>query len=372
MRGTLPHTVERLAAVVLAAGQGTRMKSSLPKVLHPVLGRPLVDYAVNTALDVTGSRPVLVVGHGADQVKAALGERAEYALQVEQLGTGHAVLQARDILLGQADQVLVWYADMPLISGAMLRRLLAQHAASDATFTLVTLVADDPRGFGRVVRGPDGNAQAVVEEVDCAPAQLAIRELNAGVYCFEAEWLWNNLPALPVSRKGEYYLTDAVALAVSQGRTVGAFVCEEPDELLGINTRVHLAEAEAAVRQRINRRWMEAGVTIIDPATTIVEPGVEIGRDTELQPGTLLRGRTRIGSHCQLGPFTLIEDSVLGDGCVVVMSVVRNATVASGSQLGPFANVTDQASLGQGAVAMGAVEDDHPALNKGSTFGRGQ
>jgi bifunctional UDP-N-acetylglucosamine pyrophosphorylase/glucosamine-1-phosphate N-acetyltransferase len=330
----------RLAAVVLAAGQGARMKSSLPKVLHPVLGRPLVGYAIDTAVEVTGRAPVLVVGHGAEQVRETLGDRAEYALQAEQLGTGHAVLQARDALLGRADQVLVWYADMPLISPALLRPLLAQHLASNATFTLVTVIADDPRGFGRVIRGADQNVLAVVEEVDCAPEQLTVRELNAGVYCFEAEWLWRNLPLLPVSRKGEYYLTDAVALAVSQGCRVGAFVYEDPDELLGINTRAHLSEAEAAMRRRINRCWMEAGVTMIDPATTTVEPGVVIGRDTVIQPGTLLRGNTVIGSQCQLGPHSLIESSVVGDGCSVVMSLVRDASLADGAQVGPFATVT--------------------------------
>jgi bifunctional UDP-N-acetylglucosamine pyrophosphorylase/glucosamine-1-phosphate N-acetyltransferase len=180
----------------------------------------------------------------------------------------------------------------------------------------------------------------VVEEVDCTPEQKAIRELNAGVYCFEADWLWRNLPLLPVSRKGEYYLTDAVALAVSQGCKVGAYVCGDPDELLGINTRVHLAEAEAAMRQRINRRWMEAGVTMVDPATTTVEAGVEIGRDTVIQPGTLLRGKTVVGSDCQLGPHSLIENSVVGNGCAVVMSVLRNVALADGAQVGPFANVT--------------------------------
>jgi bifunctional UDP-N-acetylglucosamine pyrophosphorylase/glucosamine-1-phosphate N-acetyltransferase len=330
----------RLAAVVLAAGQGTRMKSSLPKVLHQVLGHPIVEYAVGTAVEVTGNPPVLVVGHGADQVKETLGDRAEYALQAEQLGTGHAVLQAREALRGRADRVLVWYADMPLISSALLRPLLAQHAESGATFTIVTVIADDPRGFGRVIRdADDGRVLAVIEEVDCTAEQKAIRELNAGVYCFEAGWLWDNLPALPVSRKGEYYLTDAVALAVGQGRKVGAYVCQDPDELLGINTRVHLAEAEAAMRRRINRRWMEAGVTLIDPLTTTIEPGVEIGQDTTVQPGTLLRGRTTIGAGCQLGPGTLIENSVLGDGCAVVMSVVRDAMLPAGSQVGPFERV---------------------------------
>jgi bifunctional UDP-N-acetylglucosamine pyrophosphorylase / glucosamine-1-phosphate N-acetyltransferase len=342
MREPLSHAAERVAAVVLAAGQGTRMKSSLPKVLHPVLGQPLVAYAVETALAVTGRPPVLVVGHGANDVRQTLGEAAEYALQAEQLGTGHAVLQARDALLGRVDRVLVWYADMPLISPTMLQRLLAQHVATDATFTIVTVIADDPRGFGRVVRGADGSVTAVVEEADCSPEQLAMRELNAGVYCFEAEWLWRNLPLLPVSRKGEYYLTDAVALAARQGYKVEAFVYDDPDELLGINTRVHLAEAEAAMRGRINRRWMEAGVTMIDPASITVEPQVEIGQDTVIEPGTLLRGRTVVGSQCQLGPHTIVENSVLGDRCSVIMSVVRNAAVTAGSRVGPFANIAGE------------------------------
>ena len=289
---------------------------------------------------VTGNPPVLVVGHGADQVREALGERAEYAVQAEQLGTGHAVLQARETLRGRSDRVLVWYADMPLVSPALLKPLLAQHAASGATFTIVTVIADDPRGFGRVIRAEDdGRVLAVIEEVDCAPEQKAIRELNAGVYCFEAGWLWDNLASLPLSRKGEYYLTDAVALAVGQGCKVGAYVCEDPDELLGINTRVHLSEAEAAMRRRINRHWMEAGVTLIDPATTTIEPGVTIGQDTTVQPGTQLRGSARIGSGCQLGPGTLIENSVLGDGCAVVMSLVRNATLPEGARVGPFASI---------------------------------
>lgn len=329
----------RLAAVVLAAGQGTRMRSATPKVLHPLAGRPLVEYAVASALEVTGASPLLVIGHGADQVQQALGARARYALQAEQLGTGHAVLQARQQLLGGPDAVLVWYADMPLLTAGTLRGLVEQHTRSGATFTLLTLIAEDPRGFGRVVRDAEGRVTAVVEEVDCTPEQRAIRELNAGVYCFDAGWLWENLGRLPVSRKGEYYLTDTVAMAVSQGRRVEAVICEDQDELLGINTRVHLAEAEAALRKRINRRWMEAGVTLIDPAATTIEPNVTIGRDTVILPNSMLRGATTIGAGCQIGPGSLIENSGIGDRCTVVMSFVRDAILPEGQSIGPFAIV---------------------------------
>ncbi len=329
----------RLAAVVLAAGQGTRMKSATPKVLHPLAGRPLVEYAVASALEVTGASPLLVIGHGADQVRQTLGARAHYALQAEQLGTGHAVLQARQQLVGRSDAVLVWYADMPLITADTLRRLVEQHSSSGATFTILTVIAEDPHGFGRVIRNAEGRVSAVIEEVDCTPEQSAIRELNAGVYCFDAAWLWDNLERLPISRKGEYYLTDAVAMAVAQGCRVDAVICEDQDELLGINTRVHLAEAEAALRRRINRRWMEAGVTLVDPAATTIEPDVTIGQDTVILPNSMLRGATTVGAGCQIGPNSLIENSVIGDRCTVVMSYLRGAILAEGRQIGPFASV---------------------------------
>jgi bifunctional UDP-N-acetylglucosamine pyrophosphorylase/glucosamine-1-phosphate N-acetyltransferase len=329
----------RLTAVILAAGQGTRMKSELPKVLHPLAGRPLVEYAVATATAVTGTVPVLVVGHGSEQVRGGLGDRARYVLQAQQLGTGHAVMQARDLLLGQADAILVSYADMPLLTEATLRAIVAGYQQGDCVMSFLTVVAQDPRGFGRVARDAAGRPQGVVEEASCTPAQLAIRELNAGVYCFDAAWLWENLPHIPLSPKGEYYLTDTVALAVRQGCVAHAVQTSDEAELIGINTRVHLAEAEQALRARINRRWMEAGVTLPDPATTYIEPGVTIGRDTTIMPGAHLRGRTTIGRGCRIGPQTVIVDSQIGDGCAVTMSVIEGIALDAGAEIGPFAHL---------------------------------
>ncbi len=359
----------RLMAVILAAGQGTRMRSALPKVLHPLAGVPLVCYSIATAAAVTGQKPVLVIGHGGDQVRAALGETARYVTQTEQLGTGHAVLQARELVQGQADVVLVTYADMPLLTAETLEQLIAAHTMGGATITLLTVVADDPRGFGRVARAATGQVQAIVEEATCTPAQLAIRELNAGVYCFAADWLWRILPALPLSPKGEYYLTDAVALAAEQGQRVHSVVADDPRELLGINTRAHLAEAEAAVRASINRRWMEAGVTMLDPATTYIEPTVTIGPDTTILPNTFLRGQTSIGGRCRIGPNTVIEDSRIGDGCAVTMSVVEEAVMEDESNIGPFGHLRKGARLCRGSHMGNFGEIKNSTLGPGSKMG---
>ncbi len=359
----------RLTTVILAAGQGTRMKSTLPKVLHPLAGKPMVHYAVAAATEVTDTLPVLVIGHGGDQVRAAMGDRARYAVQEPQLGTGHAVRQARDLLSGQADAVLVTYADMPLLTARSLARLINTHAASGAALTLLTVVAQDPRGFGRIVRGADGRVVAIVEEADCTPEQLAIRELNTGVYCFDAEWLWANLPTLPLSRKGEYYLTDTVALAVAQGRLVNDLCAVDESELLGINTRVHLAEAERVLRARINRHWMEAGVTLMDPATTYIDADVTIGQDTTVLPNTYLLGRTEIGAHCRIGPGTIIEDCRIGAGCTVTLSVLEQAVMEDESNIGPFGHLRKGARICRGAHMGNFGEMKNSTLGPGSKMG---
>ena len=332
----------RLISVILAAGQGTRMKSDLPKVLHPLAGQPLVLYAVQVAQAVTGTRPVLVVGHGSGQVRQVLGDRVRYVVQERQLGTGHAVLQARDLLVGQADAVLVSYADMPLLTEHTLRQIVAGYQTGGGVMSFLTVVAQDPRGFGLVVRDATGRPLGVVEEASCTPEQLSIRELNAGVYCFNAEWLWQNLPQIPLSPKGEYYLTDTVALATSQATGATAVQTADESELIGINTRVHLAEAEQALRSRINRHWMLAGVTLVDPTTTYIEPGVTLGRDTTVLPNTHLRGHTTIGAGCRIGPNTLIDDSQIGDEAVITMSVIVHKAVETRACIGPFAHLRGQ------------------------------
>ncbi|MBI3244646.1 MAG: NTP transferase domain-containing protein, partial [Chloroflexi bacterium] len=249
-----------LSVVILAAGQGTRMKSALPKVLHRICGQPMAQYAVDSGRALAGGPPVLIVGHGGEAVKAALGEQCHYVTQAEQLGTGHAVLQAADLLRERGGQVLVYYADMPLLTADTLKQLNERQRRNSGPLTMLTVLAGDPRGFGRIVRGPDGLVTAIVEEAQATPEQKAIHELNVGAYCFNAEFLWSELPKIPVSPKGEYYLTDLIGIAASRGSRVEAVVLDDEEETIGVNTRVHLAEAEAAMRRRLNRRWMEAGV----------------------------------------------------------------------------------------------------------------
>ncbi len=342
----------RITAILLAAGQGTRMKSILPKVLHPVVGQPMVFYALQAVADATTEKPVLVVGHGAESVKRMVGEAAHFVLQEQQLGTGHAVIQAGPMLKDKTDLVVVTYADMPLLQGSTLSRLVDAQHANPGPLTLLTVMADDPRGFGRVIRKTDGTVQAVVEEAQATPEQLTVRELNVGAYCFSSEWLWDALSRLQVSPKGEYYLTDTVGLAVRAGLPVQAIVLEDPLEAIGINTRIHLAEADLAMRTRINREHMLSGVTLIDPVSTYIEAGVTIGRDTVIWPNTYLHGKTEIGENCLIGPDTVIRDSKIENHCRVLKSVLEGAWLEDGVDIGPFARLRKGAHLCRG-VHMG-------------------
>lgn len=359
-----------LAVVILAAGEGTRMRSALPKVLHPLAGRPLVTYSLGTAQELTEEPPVLIVGHGADAVEDAAGGDVTTVVQREQLGTGHAVLQARSVLAGRADLVLVSYADMPLLTAETLGRLVERQERNPGPITMLTLVREKPRGFGRVVRDQDDAVVEVVEEAVATSEQLTIRELNAGVYCFDAEWLWDHVEQIPLSLpKEEYYLTDLVGIAVAEGREVEAVVAEDAEETLGINTRVHLAEAERVLRGRINERWMTAGVTVVDPATTYIEPGVTIGQDTVIQPNTHLRGETTIGQRCSIGPNTIIEDCTIADECVVLASVLEQADMGRGSDVGPFGHLRQGARLCEGAHVGNFGELKESTLGPGAKLG---
>lgn len=333
-----------LSVVILAAGQGTRMKSSLPKVLHPLGGRPLVQYAVDTAQAVSGRPPVLVIGHGGDQVRAALGDRCDYVVQAEQLGTAHAVLQARDLLAPRGGRVLICYADMPLIPADSLQAI----AQTTSVAAMLTVTIPEPRGFGRIVRDAAGDVVAIVEEDQATPQQKAIRELNPGVYCFDSEFLWRELPLLPVSPRGEYFLTDLISLAVQQGQRVETVALANPEDAIGINNRVHLAEAEAILRRRITHRWLEAGVTMIDPATVYIEPDVRLAPDTILWPNVQLLGNSVIGTGCEVGPNTYVRDSVLGDHCKVIASFVEEATVENNVEIGPYSHLRKGAHLASG------------------------
>lgn len=362
----------KTSAVILAAGYGTRMKSELPKVMHPLLGRPLIDWAVRAAAPLVDTPPVVVVGHGQELVRAFLGQRAVYAEQQQLLGTGHAVLQALPQLGNNIDAVLVTYADMPLLTSTTLRKLLDLYTAhrqeGALALAMLTFTRDNPQGFGRIARRSDGSVAAIVEEVDCTPEQLLIRELNPGIYCFDAAWLRHNLPAVPKSAKGEYYLTDLVAMAAAQGRSI--VTADAPlDDFYGINNRVHLAEAETILRRRVAERHMLAGVTIVDPATTYIEDTVEIGADTTIWPGCVLRGATRIGKRCTIGPYSQLDDTVLADDCRALYSVLEQARMDAHAEIGPFGHLRKGAHLGEHVHMgnFGEVKDSY--LGPGAKMG---
>ncbi len=359
----------KITAVLLAAGQGTRMKSDKPKVLHPICGAPMIAHSLAAVKAASGETPVVIIGHGAEAVRESLGETARCVVQDPQLGTGHAVQQAESALRGKTDLVLVAYADMPLLRPETFQRLVETQKANTGPLTMLTVNAADPRGFGRVVRGAGGSVQAVVEEGAATEAQLSIHELNVGAYCFSADWLWDALHKIKISKKGEYYLTDTVALAVQAGLTVQALVSDDPLETIGINTRVHLAEAEAAMRQRINRAHMLAGVTIVDPAATYIEPGVKIGRDTVVWPNTYLRGKTVIGEGCVIGPNTIAQDTTVGDCCEILAAVMEGAVVEDNVGIGPFARLRKGAHLCKGVHMGNFGEVKDSTLGPGTKMG---
>jgi bifunctional UDP-N-acetylglucosamine pyrophosphorylase/glucosamine-1-phosphate N-acetyltransferase len=359
----------KITAIILAAGQGTRMNSDLPKVLHPVCGVPMIAHSLAAAKAASSETPLVIIGFGAEAVREFLGKKAHCVIQDPQLGTGHAVRQAESTLRGKTDLVLVTYADMPLLGSGTLRRLVDTQKINPGPLTILTVNASDPRGFGRVIRNAQGSVQAVVEEAAATDKQLSIHELNVGAYCFSAKWLWEALNKIKVSKKGEYYLTDTVALAVQAGQEVQALVSADLQETIGINTRIHLAEAEVVMRQRINQAHMLAGVTIVDPASTYIEPGVKIGRDTVIWPNTYLRGTTVIGEGCVIGPNTIAQDTTVGDFCEILAAVMDGAVIEDNVGIGPFARLRKGAHLCKGVHMGNFGEIKDSTLGPGTKMG---
>ena len=355
--------------VILAAGKGTRMVSALPKPLHPLMGKPLINYVVDAATPLIEKPPVIVIGHGGEITKDTLGDNLRYAVQDELLGTGHAVQQAESLLGGQSDLILVLYGDMPLVRTHTLESLVKIQESNSGPMTLLTLQDDNPRGFGRIARDPSGMIEKIVEEVDASPEQLEIKELNAGMYCFKSDWLWTSLKNLVPSSSGEYYLTDLVELAASEGHQVASVQIEDPKELIGINTRVHLAETGQILRSRINQGWMLTGVSILDPSTTYIDSDVVIGQDTVILPNTYLQKDTTIGKNCIIGPGTRIFSSHVGNECEIEFSVVEESQIEDGVDIGPFSHLRKGAHLGPRVHVgnFGEIKDSY--LGEGSKMG---
>lgn len=351
-------------ALVLAAGKGTRMRSSLSKVLHPLCGRPLAAWTLQACQDA-GLRTAVVIGHHAEQVQATLGPDHGYALQAEQKGTGHAVQCAKE-LLADASVVVVLPGDAPLITAETLRELMAGHG--DALCTLLTFKTPEPARYGRIIRDDQGAVLKIVEAAEATPEQLAVDEVNAGIYAFDAQWLVHQvLPALkPSPKKGEIYLTDAIEAASAAGR-LRAVIHQNPEELVGINDKATLAQAEADLRARINHAWMMKGVHMRDPKTTYIDVQVQLGTEVTLEPGVLLRGRTIIGDYTTIGPHVSITNSQVGPGAhIKASSVLESALVGPRAQVGPMAHLRTGSVLGPEVKVGNFVETKKAVLGQGA------
>ncbi len=317
-----------LTAVILAAGKGTRMKSKLPKVLHKVGGHPMLEHVMDAA-EAAGCRDnVVVIGHGAELVRELVGDRARIALQAEQLGTGHAVLQAADTLKDFTGTVMILCGDTPLLEAEELEKFYAEHVKSGAAATVMSALMDDPFGYGRILRDANGDVAGIVEQKDASEEQKQIKEINTGNYCVEAPLLFEVLRTLGNNNaQGEYYLTDVLAKLRAMGKKVGGVITADSEMIMGVNSRRQLAEAESVMRRRIAERHMDDGVTLMDPASTFIEKSVKIAPDTVIYPNTWLQGATVIGEDCEIGPNVRLENVKVADGCRVEFTHVHDCEI---------------------------------------------
>jgi bifunctional UDP-N-acetylglucosamine pyrophosphorylase/glucosamine-1-phosphate N-acetyltransferase len=354
-------------AVVLAAGKGTRMKSALPKVLHRVGGRPMLAHVLEAAKQAGAARCVTVIGFGAAAVEEAIGPASEFVIQAEQLGTGHAVMQAEAALGDYGGTVMVLCGDTPLLTADLLGRLFAAHREAGAAATVLTARMADPGAYGRVIRDGAGRVVRIVEQKDASAAELAVNEINTGIYCFECQPLLAALAGLTRDNKqGEYYLTDVIGMFVAKGAKVWALTAEDDRETLGINSRLQLAEAEKILRRRKLEELMENGVTIMDPDSTFIDAGVSIAADTVVYPFTWLEGATSIGSGCAVGPNTRLADTAVGDNTTIHFSYAHECTIGSGVTVGPYVHLRPATVLADGAKVGNFVEIKNSNIGRGS------
>ncbi|MBU7594092.1 bifunctional UDP-N-acetylglucosamine diphosphorylase/glucosamine-1-phosphate N-acetyltransferase GlmU [Metabacillus halosaccharovorans] len=354
-------------AVILAAGQGTRMKSSLYKVLHPVCGKPMVQHVLDQVTQLTLSKVVTIVGHGAEKVKSELGGRTEYALQSEQLGTAHAVMQAAPFLEDEEGTTIVICGDTPLIPAETMSALLAHHQETNAKATILTANAEDPTGYGRIVRNQEGTVEKNVEHKDASEDERMITEINTGTYCFDNKELFKALKNVSNDNvQGEYYLPDVIEILKKEGKVISAYQTASFEETLGVNDRIALSQAEKLMKQRINKEHMRNGVTIIDPDNTYISVDAKIGRDTTIYPGTMIIGETVIGEECVIGPNTEIKNCNIGTKTTIRQSVAHDSEIGSEVQIGPFAHIRPSSHISDEVKIGNFVEIKKSSMGKGS------
>lgn len=355
-----------LETIILAAGKGTRMKSKLPKVLHKICGKPMLQYVVEAAKKIGSTREVVVIGSGAELVEKTISD-VEFVLQAEQLGTGHAVLSARKIFAESKGTVLILCGDTPLLTSDLLKKFTTAHENSKCAATVLTAEMPDATGYGRVIRQDDGTFEKIVEDKDASELEKKIREVNAGVYCFDVEKLFDALEKVNNDNaQGEYYLPDVLPILREVGEKIGVFRAEYCIETIGINTRSQLAAADKALRMRKNQELMESGVTIIDPNTTFIDGDVKIGQDTIIYPNTYIEGKTTIGEDCAIGPNVRLTDMKVGNKVTMQFSYCHEAEIFDGVTLGPYVHIRPGTSIGVNVKIGNFVEVKNSNIGEGS------
>lgn len=356
-----------LVTVILAAGKGTRMKSKLPKVLHKAGGKSMVQHVIDAAKAAGAKRNIVVTGFGGEMVREALGAQAEFAEQTEQLGTGHAVLQTADLLASETGTVMVLCGDTPLLTGDLLKKLYDEHVAAKAKATVLTAIMPDATGYGRIIRLADGSVEKIVEHKDATDAEREVKEVNSGIYCFDAVALFESLKKVTNDNaQGEYYLPDVLEILQKQGEKIWAVAADDYESTLGINSRLQLAGAEKILRRRKNEELMAAGVTIMDPATTYIDADVVVGSDTVIYPMTWLEGETVIGSECEIGPSVRFQNVKCGNGVTGQFTYAHDAVIDDGVILGQFTHIRPNTHLAERVKIGNFVEVKNANIGVGS------
>lgn len=355
-----------METIILAAGKGTRMKSKLPKVLHKVAGKPMLQHVIDAAKAAGSTREVVVIGSGAELVEQQISG-VEFVLQAEQLGTGHAVLCAKEKFSASTGTLMVLCGDTPLFTGELLKRFVNEHVNSKAAATVLTAEVPDAAGYGRIIREDDGTFKKIVEHKDANSYERQIREVNAGIYCFEIDKLFDALTQITNDNaQGEYYLPDVLTILKANNEKVGAVVADDYTQTLGINSRLQLAEADKILRQRKNFELMDSGVTILDPASTFIDADVEVGMDTIIYPNTYLEGATKIGEDCVIGPSTRFSNMIVGDKVQAQFSYCHDSEIGSGVTLGPYVHIRPGTKISDKVKIGNFVEVKNSNIGAGS------